>query len=38
MSADTAWDDMAVNHNFGFINDGFDPSIWTIEGVPWLTM
>jgi hypothetical protein len=34
--AESAWDDLIITNHYGFINDGFDPSIWTVDGVPWL--
>jgi len=35
---ETAWDDLDVLNHFGFINDGFDPSVWTVDGVPWFSI
>lgn len=33
--ADPAWEDAPAFNYLGFINDGFDPSVWTMDGLSY---
>lgn len=35
---ESAWDDSVATSYLGFINDGFDPSVWTVDGMPWINV